>query len=360
MKSLAPALLTLALVLLALGGRAAWAQAPAPDTVLAIVDLVTEQDDAGRWRAADPASAAFRIRAGAEAPLQAGMDLAVGDTVRADLARVEIRYATGERLNLTEGTTLTLTGERTLLQELGEVYYRLRGAFRVEYGTVETVVEGTRFVVVGEGEPTGDVVRVRVDEGRVRISNGEEEVVLPRGQQVRMPQTGALATPPGKARPTPAEVARSFPHGRPRLVLGAMATGSTLVSLTEPPADLAAVRGTYGVRLSLGVGLGRVLRLAYDTTVIGAGRRGMRLPQDLSLAIALPGTGLAFGGGPSVTYEQCTRACGGRYKAVHIGGAGWVRGSLPLTRRFALTAEGRAGYDSDLRLGGGAGVEVAL
>lgn len=356
MKSLVPLLLALALAALALGGGFAWAQDPA----LAVVTLVTEQDDAGRWRNADPASSAFRIRGGEELPLRDGMDLAIGDTIRADLARVEVRYASGERLNLTEGTTVTLTAERSLLQELGEVYYRLRGAFRVEYGTVETVVEGTRFVVVGEGEPAGSIVRVRVDEGRVRVSNGESEVVLPRGREVRMPQAGRLAAAPERARPTPAEVARSFPHGRPRLVLGAMATGSTLLSLQDPPTDISAVRGTYGVRLSAGVGLGRVLRLAWDTTIVGAGRRGVRLPQDLSLAIALPGTGIAFGGGPSVTYEQRTKDCGARYRAMHIGGAGWVRGSIPLTRRLALTAEGRAGYDDSLRLGGGAGVEVAL
>lgn len=348
-----PALAVLLLVLLALLPGRAQAQAPSP---FATVALVAEPDDAGRWRAVDPAAAAVRVRDGVETPIAAGMALAVGDTLRADLARIEVRYHTGERLNLTEGTTLTLTEDRSVLQELGEVYYRVRGAFRVQYGTVETVVEGTRFVVLGA--QGGAAVRVRVDEGRVRVSNSEGDAPVARGESIDMPLAGPAATAPVSARPTPRDVARTFPLGRPRLVLGALATGGALVQTGEVPADISLLRGSYGLRLSAGLGIARMLRLQVDSTVHGAGRQGIQLPQDLSLAITLPG--VAFGGGPSFTIENRTKICDARYRALHIGGAGWVRGSLPMGRRLALAAELRGGYAGGVHVGGAAGVEVSL
>ena len=107
------------------------------------------------------------------------MVLRVGDRIETDLARVEIAYATGERLNLVEGTQVTLTAERSTLQALGEVYYRLKAAFRVQTGTVDTVVEGP--VLGGGVEDTGQV-RVRVDEGRVRVENDAGAVPVTRGR----------------------------------------------------------------------------------------------------------------------------------------------------------------------------------
>ena len=348
-----PAVVILLLTALAWMAGPAWAQ-EAPQ--LASVALVAEPDDAGRWRAVDPAAAAVRVRADTETPLRPGLPLAVGDTIRVDLARVEIHYSTGEKLNLTEGTTVSLTAERSVLQELGEAYYRLRGAFRVQYGTVETVVEGTRFVVLGTED--GGTVRVRVDEGRVRVSNAEASTPVGRGQAVDMPMEGPITVPPARGRPTPATVARTFPFGRPRLVLGALATGGALVQTGDVPADIPALRATYGLRLSAGLGIARVLRVQVDSTLNGAGRRGVQLPQDVSLAIALPG--IAFGGGPSFVVENRTKVCDARYRALHIGGAGWVRGSLPLGRRLALAAEVRGGYAGAIRVGGAAGVEVSL
>jgi hypothetical protein len=364
---LATLLITLLVGVVALWPSAVWAQdappqdAPPQNTEpFGTIVVVTEQDDAGRWRTVSPSSMAVRERDGVELPVQPDMPLALGDRLRTDLARVEVRLATGERLNLSEGTTITLDGERSLLQELGEVYYRMRSAFRVQYGTVETVVEGTRFVVLGDGEPGSGAVRVRVDEGLVRVSNGDTQVQLPRGQEAVLPGSGPALMPPTRARPTPAQIARTFPQGRPRLVLGAMAVADALIAVDDPPADISALRLSEGLRLSAAVGLGRVLRLGYDTTLNKAGQRGVRLPQELSLAVALPGTGLAFGGGPSVTWEQRTKQCQARTRLLHIGGSGWVRGSLPLGRRLALTAEARAGYADMLQLGGGAGVEVGL
>ncbi len=341
----------LGLLLLALGPRGAWAQ-----DAFATVVVVTEQDDRGRWRPVSPATRALRERAGAAAPLAPGMALALGDTVRTDLARVELRLATGERLNLSEGTTLVLAEERGVLQELGEVYYRLRDRFRVEYGTVDTVVEGTRFAV--QGTPAG--VAVRVDEGRVRVENGDAVVVLPRGQGATLPASGPPVAGPGPVRPTPADRARSFPRGRPVATLGAQAEAALLI----PAGPAAAAAGTEGVQGLVGLradgaaSLGRHLQLGLATGAQRGAPGQVRLPQELYLAAALPG--LRVGLGPVAIWEQRRQPCGARARDRHRGGGGWVEGELALGRRLALRASLRGGLADALWLGAGAGVAVAL
>ena len=47
------------------------------------------------------------------------------------------------------GSTLVLQ-ERSVLQQLGEVYYQVRDIFSVQYGTVQTAVEGTGLPSLGK------------------------------------------------------------------------------------------------------------------------------------------------------------------------------------------------------------------
>jgi hypothetical protein len=324
------------------------------EDAFATVVLVTEQDDRGRWRAVATSTRALRERAGEVAALAPGMELALGDVVQTDLARAELRLSTGERLDLAEGTRLTLQSERGVLQELGELYLRLRTGFTVEYGTVDTVVEGTRFVVAGAGE----AVRVRVDEGRVRVANPDGAVAVRAGQAVVMPLEGALPTPPQRARPSASELSRSFARGRPVASLGAQAVSELLIDVGRGPADAADLRGSGGLRVSGALWTGPVLRLGVATTLSGAGRGGTRLPQELFAAVELGPVSL--GGGPVAIWEQRRLPCGARLRDLHVGGGGFARARLPLGRRLRLTGDLRLGVADTLWTGVGLGAEVWL
>ena len=63
-------------------------------------------------------------------------------------ARVTIRLSDNESITVSAGSEITLR-ERSVLQTLGEVYYQVRDLFTVDYGTVQTAVEGTEFVISG-------------------------------------------------------------------------------------------------------------------------------------------------------------------------------------------------------------------
>jgi hypothetical protein len=342
-------MLALLLVCLLLPSGAARAE-----DAFATVVLVTEQDDRGRWHAVSPSTRALRERAGEVAPLVRGMGLELGDVIQTDLARVELRLQTGERLDLAEGTRLTLQGERTVIQELGELYLRLRDGFTVEYGTVDTVVEGTRFAVAGAGES----VRVRVDEGRVRVANPDGAVSVGAGEVVVMPQGGPVPAPPQRARPSAAELSRSFSRARPVATLGVQGVSELLIDVGRGPEDAAVVRGSGGLRVSGALWTGPVLRLGMATTLSGAGQRGMRLPQEVFAAVELGPVSL--GGGPVAIWEQRRLPCGARLRDLHVGGGGFARARLPLGRRLRLTGDLRLGVADTLWTGVGLGAEVWL
>ena len=334
-----------------LGSRRAWAQ-----DAIGTVTVVTEQDDRGRWQPVDAATRAFRIREGQEpVPLTESMELVVGDRIETDLARVEIAYTTGERINLVEGTTVTLTAERSTLQEIGEVYYRLKNAFQVQYGTVDTVVEGTRFTVAG-GDGAGQV-RVRVDEGRVRVENDAGATPVTRGRELVAEASGPPLAPPVRARPSVADVARTYPRGRPGIVLDAAVVTEVLIDPIQTASGVATVRGAPGTRVGASIAVGSVARVRVDSTIAAAGARGLRLPQSAGLELGPPG--LSLGGGPSVVWERRTLDCGGVVEDLTIGGVAWARKRTPLARGLALTLEANAGYDSLIRVGAGAGLEVS-
>ena len=108
-----------------------------------------------------------------------------------------MRLGGGQDISVAEHSDVEV-GERSVLQRLGEAYYRVRGAFSVSYGSVQTAVEGTEFGVV-----VGELTVVSVAEGRVSVRNAEGEVHLRRGQVAEVAQAGAPAPPtfdPGVAR----------------------------------------------------------------------------------------------------------------------------------------------------------------
>lgn len=345
---------------------AAGSPASAQEAVLGIIERIEQPDATGRYRTVTQADRGRLNRSGDVRVLRVGDRVAVGDVVEVESARVQLRYDTGERILVLEGSVLELTGDRSLLQRMGEAYYRLRDRFTVRYGSVETVVEGTRFVVLGTGTGDAAAVRVRVDEGRVSVSDGENSVPVRAGQTVSLPAAGLAGAPapvPARTRLSRANAWRAFAKNRPRMVLQVLGTGSALVPYGEGTPSLETLAGSGGVRVSAGVGLSRRLRLS-TSTALGLGGTGadqrLRLPQELSLGVALPGLPLAFGGGPELTYEQCTKACGGSYRALHLGGTGWVQGVLSFGPRLGLVGEARAAVSDVVRASGGLGLEVAL
>lgn len=350
---LARALLGLLLLLSAALPRAAGA-------ATAVIERLSHVDRAGRWRTVDQSDQGSVFHGGVEDVLRTGDSLALGDRVVTRAARVQLLLSDGSRLNLSEQAELVLAEEegetwRRVVQRAGEVYYRMRDALTVEYGTVETIVEGTRFLVAGAGE----AVSVRVEQGVVRVRRADlEGERLTRFQQVAMPQAGPS---PGSARwrPGPREYTRTWSVGRPRLVLGALASGQVLAGaalLGSPDEGQAEVGG--GLRLVAGLHLPHDLRLTASTAVGAVDSGSLRVP--VGLGLAWEAGAWTLGGEATATVEDRRLTCGEQYTAVHVGGAGTVRYGHTLSRRLRLLAELRAGYADGLSVEPALGLGVGL
>lgn len=335
------ALTLLALCLLALPSSAAAA-------AFAVVVSLSAPDPLGRWREVDTTGVARLIRDGSETPLRVGGEVAVGDTVRTGLARAELQLPSGERLHLSEGSETVVLAERSLVQQLGELYLRLSAPLNLTAGAVETVVEGTRFRVIVDGE----AVVVQVEEGAVRVRSPAGDALLTRLQQTT---TGAsLAPAASRWRPGPDDFARTWPRSRPRLELLAMPTAGAMLL---GPRDSGALTG---LQLSAGFGIGERLRLTYDSAYLRSSWQSHRLPQGLGLSYQLAGSGLSLGASATATWEDQRQDCGLQYQALHIGGAGAARLRVSLGRRFAVVGQAQAGWADALTLTGGVGLGVSL
>ena len=258
-------------------------------------------------------------------------------------------------LLLLEGTTIELTGERSWCGAWAGL--PPKDTFTVRYGSVETVV-GDPLRGLGR-DSGGEQVRVRVDEagsGSSRARSGGGAVGLRRRLPAAGPERAPPPPPPAPAWSTGGLAGLLRRSSAWDLQVLATGSGGSLGDGT-PSIDAFAARGA---RISAGVGLGRYLRLTTATAVGLNGAQRLRLPQELSLGVALPKLPLAFGGGPELTYERCTKTCGGRYQALHLGGTGWVQGTLSIGPRFAILGEARASVGDVVRASGGLGVEVAL
>ncbi len=329
----------LAVALCTWGLPAAWAES------YATVQSLTEPDARGRWITVEATAAAARIRGGERSPLEVGMALEVGDQIETAQARVKLRLKGREYLTISEGADLTL-GERTVIQRLGEVYYQVRDVFRVDYGTVQTAVEGTEFAIDGQDGP----VRVSVTEGAVRVTSAGESVRVRRGQTVTVAQSVAPAAPVAM---TPAaqrsSLARAWTLGRPKLQLGLTAGGG----IVGPNAGLE-TRGFAAVPLMPGI------RLVAETGLGGRpGAPGTRIPANLGLEMSVGG--FSVGGSGQATIEDRRLDCGGRRVLLHLGGAAHARFNMPLGRRLFLVGGGRVGMvGKTLEAGLLAGVGVNL
>jgi hypothetical protein len=319
-------MLVLLVVLMGLPS-AAWAQG------YATVGAITQPDARGRWSSVEATAAAARIRGDVRTPLRIGLDLQLGDIVQTDRARVRLDLPGSETMNLSEGADITLA-ERSVLQRMGEVYYQVRDAFRVDYGTVQTAVEGTEFSVSG----TDGAVRVAVTEGAVRVSSGGESVRVRRGEVLSVAQSAVPSAPTklGRAGLSQA-MAKAWTLGRPRLKLGLLGGGTYVGSAAEME-----IRGLAGVGLLPG------LSMVAQTGIIGG--QNTRVPLTLGLETSLGG--IALGGSAQATVENKTLDCGGRQVLLHLGGAAHARFELPLSRRLTVLGQVQVG-------GGGGAIQAS-
>ena len=296
----------------------------------ATVEAIAVPSPQGQWVPSKQTPNAAVVIDEKRIPLSKGMELEIGAHLVTDRAQVTIRFASGEHITVSEDADITL-GDRSLLQRLGEVYYQLRGRFRIDYGTVQTAVEGTEFSVVGP-----DPVTVVVTTGTVRVESAGESILLDKGTMVSV---GQGATPPPPQR-TPLSVrrstiAKSWTGGRPKLEVGGVAGGG--LAAGSVGADL---RGFAAIRIL------PVMNLVVDTGLSGmGGDPGIRLPIGLGLEASLGS--IALGGEVISTLENRRYSCGGRYAALHIGGVAKTRVSMTLTRRLSLIAIGRIGHAGD-------------
>lgn len=317
-----------------------WAPSAAWAEDFATITHIATPDTRGRWQAVDQTPAAAKVTDQDRTPLRVGMALVLGDRVETAEARVTVRLGRREHITLAPGSSLVLE-ERSVLQQVGEVYYQVRDIFSVKYGTVQTAVEGTEFAVAGEASG----VAVRVTEGAVQVSNAGKAVRVKRGQQVRVASAAPPSAPTAMAlAATRSARSTAWTLGRPRLQLGVLAGGGLLGT------DAGAQMQTFAA-----VRLLPFLNVIADATQ-GYSSTSHRSGSGVGLELALGG--LSVGGSGTATLERWRYPCGGRYAAVHLGGAFHGRYTMDITRRFFVAAQARGvgnadGIEATFSLGGG-------
>ncbi len=126
------------------------------------------------------------VRSGQEVPLRPGDVLQVGDAIRTAKGTCVVETPAGWRIEVAEKSQLRL--EPTVIQRIGEVFYRVSGAFSVRVDEVELLVEGTGFKVKRDLPGKGNLA---VTEGRVRTKTPGNEELSEGGQTLDFDQTSA-------------------------------------------------------------------------------------------------------------------------------------------------------------------------
>ena len=115
------------------------------------VDAIWAPDATGTWKRTDRTGGALLVGEGSEEVLSVGLELEEGARIRTTQARVRIRLKKRGQVVVRPESDVRLD-EGGVLQDLGEVFYSVEGAFRVQYRGIEAAVEGTQFVV-GQEHP---------------------------------------------------------------------------------------------------------------------------------------------------------------------------------------------------------------
>lgn len=312
----------------------------------AVVESLSHVDRSGRWRAVEQSDQGSVLRPTGEDLLRKGATLQTGDRLVTRAARVQLRLSDGSVLNVSEDSELSLEQQADessfsrLRQSAGQVWYRMRNALVVEHGAVETIVEGTRFLVRQGAEGA----RVQVEEGQVRTAGQ----ALGRRQQLVLDPSGAGQV--SRWTPKAADFASTWALGRPRWQLG------LLLSPQLRSGDELA--GGGGLRVVAGLHLPADLRLQLSGGMNALTGPSLQVPLGVGLAWQ-PGA-FSLGGELATALERCSNACGDPLVQLHLGGAGFVRYAHTLSRRLSLLGEVRGGYVGGLVVEPGLGLELGL
>ena len=128
-----------------------------------------------------------------------------------------------------------------------------------------------------------------------------------------------------------------------------------LVDPFQTAAGVSTVRAAPGTRIGASLAVGSLAGSGPTPPWLPRGRGGCACPSPRDGAWL---AGLSLGGGPSVVWERRTLGCGDVVEDLTLGELAWARKRAPLGRGLALTLEATAGYDSLVRVGVGAGLEV--
>lgn len=291
-----------------------------------IVGSLMVQDARGRWISVNETAEASAIRGEERFSLKISDELEYGDVINTDNARVEIIWTEGEdaeQIYVWEHAKVTLTGERSVIQEIGELYYQLRDAFSIQYGTVETMVDGTAFKVSGPNP-----VEVGVTEGVVRVREGEKEQTVKAGQFVSVAGSGVPAAARWSGAARRAVKGKSYMDGFAHTELGVMAGG-----LRVP------VNAPIGAQLYGQFRFVKVLQVRTETGVLKD--EGLQLPQTLEVSYRFGGIALGFRGQATIFQENkdCPDGCEASIWGVSAAGAGVARFSVPITSRLVASAD---------------------
>lgn len=125
------------------------------------------------------------VRDGTERAATPGLVLYEGDAIRTAAGSCAVETPEGWRVEIGEASQVRLG--KTVLQRLGSVFYKVRGAFTVQVDDVQLLVEGTAFRVDRDLAGTGELL---VPEGSVKLSGTETEERVAEGHILSFTQAG--------------------------------------------------------------------------------------------------------------------------------------------------------------------------
>jgi hypothetical protein len=309
------------------------------------VDAIWAPDATGQWRRVDRSGAAVRVGESNEEVLRVGFDLDEGDRIRTTQARVRIRLRKKGQIVVRPESDVQLV-HGGVLQEVGEVFYSVEGAFRVQYRGIEASVEGTQFTVGPDAD--GEGIEVVVGEGRVRVAS-QNESVLVRAGRVAQVLPGAKPSIPVAMSPATKAAFRGL-----RQKLGLPSASVSLLSTQS----IGALNGGWNtgfrvqgrLRIFPGVRLVAESGMASDLTHFSL-HESLGLERSLGpLSMAVNGD-LRLGKVTSCQGEKDfgARSCQGEKAfGTRVGASTILRYRLPLPHGIGLETQLRLSYDGQL------------
>jgi hypothetical protein len=306
------------------------------------VDAIWAPDASGEWKRVDRSGAAVLVGETTTEILTVGLDLKEGDRIRTTQARVRVRLRKKGQLVIRPASDVQLNSGG-VSQAVGEVFYSVEGAFRVQYRGVEAAVEGTQFTV---GPNTGgEGVRVAVGEGRVRVaSSGRSELV----------QAGQLTEVLSGAGALPAFAMASGEIGDFRKLKKQLGLPSSSVAILSTQ-SLGAVNGGWntGLRVQGRLRLSPGLRLVAETG-LASDLQFFSLHEAVGVERVVGPVGLGIHA--DLRLGEASDCDGEPGFGAQLGASGSFRYRIALPNRFGLETQLRVTYDSNVSAELGLGV----